>query len=67
MPEVARSYALAGVADYHVRADNVREPEAGVQDLALKGVGVRVHEVDLERGVDSVRKIRLQHQVPERS
>jgi hypothetical protein len=33
----SRAYPLAGVADYHLRADNVREPEAGVEDGALKG------------------------------
>jgi hypothetical protein len=37
VPEVARGHPLAGVADYYLRADTVREPEAGVEDGALKG------------------------------
>ena len=50
MPCVARCHALAGVADHHLGADALREPEAGVEDVALQAVGAQIHEVDLERG-----------------
>src|SRR5918994_3532957 len=66
MPCVARCHALAGVADHHLGADVLREPEAGVEDVALQAVGAQVHEVDLERGVDRVRQLRLQQQLPNR-
>src|SRR5215208_2459735 len=65
MPCVARCHALAGMADHHLGADALRKPEAGVEDLALQAVGAQVHEVDLERGVDRVRQLRLQ-QLPNR-
>ena len=60
VPGVARAYPLAGVADHHVRADAVREPEAGLQDVALDVWGGQVHEVYLERGVDRVGQVRFQ-------
>jgi hypothetical protein len=54
VPGVARPYPLAGVADHHIRADAVREPEASLQDVALDVVSGQIHEVYLERGVDRV-------------
>jgi hypothetical protein len=47
-------------------ADALREAETGVEDVALQAVGAQVHEVDLERGMDRVRQLRLQQQLPNR-
>jgi len=40
--------------------------EAGFEDVALKAVGGQIHEVDLERGVDRVRQLRFEQQLPDR-
>jgi hypothetical protein len=55
------------VTDHRGRADTVREPEAGLQHVALDVVGGQVHQVHLERGVDGVGQVRLQKQVADRS
>ena len=57
---VPRPYPLAGVADHHIRANTVCEPDAGLQDVALDVVGGQIHEVYLERGVDRVGQVRFQ-------
>ena len=49
------------------RADTAREPEAGVEHVALNVASGQVHEVYLERGVNGVDQVRLQQQLPERA
>ena len=64
VPGVAGA-TLASVADHHLSPDGVREPEAGVENVALKVVGGQVHQVDLQRGVDGVCQVSLKQLFPD--